>query len=59
MTVLGPNDPRAITGKALEDARANTDKWHDILGIKRMTPAQKAKYEKELGEILAFIDGDS
>jgi hypothetical protein len=55
MTTLGPNDPRAITGKALEEARKNTEKWNEMLGIKPMTAKQKARYEQELEQVLDII----
>jgi hypothetical protein len=57
--ILGPDDPRAITDPdELEAARKNTDKWHDILGIKPMTKAQKAKYERDLKAVLDLIGRD-
>jgi hypothetical protein len=55
MAVLGPNDPRAITGKAREEAQANTERWNALLGIKPMTKAEKARYEAELEQVLDLI----
>ena len=58
MTVLGKGDPRALKGEALEEARRNTDKWHDLLGIAPQTPAQKAAYERDLAAVLDIIGYD-
>jgi len=55
MSVLGPNDPRAITGKDWEDARANTEKWSEFLGIPPMTAKQKKEYEDRLTAVLDLI----
>lgn len=54
--ILGPNDPRAITGKKLEEARANTEKWNDFLGIKPMTAAEKKK-KREMEEAILDLIG--
>jgi hypothetical protein len=54
--ILGPNDPRAITGKELEEARKNTEKWNDILGIKPLTKKQQAAKDAKLKAILKIIE---
>ena len=57
MSVLGPNDPRAITDpKVLEEARANTEKWNEFLGIKPMTAKQK-KAKRELEDAILDLIG--
>jgi hypothetical protein len=54
--ILGPNDPRAITGKELEEARKNTEKWNDSLGIKPLTKKQQAAKDAKLKAILKIIE---
>lgn len=53
--ILGPDDPRAITGKDREAAIANTEKWNEFLGIKPLTPRQRARKEKLLNKVLTDI----
>jgi hypothetical protein len=53
--ILGPNDPRAIRGKELEEAREYTKQWRDFLGVKPMTVKQKAKYDADLAAVLDLI----
>jgi hypothetical protein len=55
MATLGPDDPRAITGKAREEAQANTERWNALLGIKPMTKAERKRYEDDLADILNII----
>lgn len=55
--ILGPDDPRAITGKAREDAEAYTERFNElVLGIKPLTKRQKADRQRKLDDILRAID---
>ncbi|MET0441322.1 MAG: hypothetical protein ABW071_04990 [Casimicrobiaceae bacterium] len=57
--ILGPDDPRAITGKELEEARAYTERFNrDVLGLKPLTPKQQADKDKLLDSILDAIGWD-
>lgn len=59
MTALGPNDPRAITDpKALAEARKNTERWNEMLGIKPLTKKQQAAKDALLDQILDVIAED-
>lgn len=49
--ILGPNDPRAITGEAI----ANTEKWAEVLGIKPMSEKEKAEKRELEDAILGLI----
>ena len=54
--ILGPDDPRAITGKELEDARAYTERFNrEVFGMKPMTAKQKADKRKLEEAILRTI----
>ena len=53
--ILGPDDPRAITGEAFEEAKRNTELWNTMLGFKPPSGADKARYERELQEVLDMI----
>ena len=53
--ILGPDDPRAITGEAFEEAKRNTELWNHFLGIKPPTEAEKARYQRDLADILDII----
>ena len=53
--ILGPDDPRAITGAERDAALANTERWNDILGIPRMSKAQQKQYDRDLNAILDLI----
>ena len=53
--MLGPDDPRAVTGKDLEEARRNTELWRHFLGIKPPTEAEKARYDRDIQDILDII----
>jgi hypothetical protein len=57
MSVLGPNDPRALTGKALEEAREYTEAFNrDVLGFKPRSKKAKAADKKKLDAILKLIE---
>ena len=54
--ILGPDDPRAITGKAREAAQAYTAAFNEhVLGLKPLTPAEEARKQKQLDTILKAI----
>ena len=55
--ILGPDDPRAITGKAREDAEAYTEWFNEqVLGMKPRTRRQKADMKARLERVLREID---
>ena len=56
--ILGPDDPRAITGKDYDEARRNTALWNTMLGFKPPSKAEQARYERELQAILDVIGYD-
>lgn len=53
--ILGPNDPRAVTGAERDAARSNTERWNELLGIAPMTKAQQERYEADLDAVLNLI----
>lgn len=53
--ILGPDDPRAITGEEREAAIANTEKWGEVLGIKPMSKKERAEKEELEDAILKFL----
>ena len=53
--ILGPDDPRAITGTELEEARRNTELWNCLLGIAPPTEAEKVQYGRDIQDILDMI----
>lgn len=54
--ILGPDDPRAITGKKLDEARRYTERFNrDVLGLAPLTPKQKADKAMLLDSILDAI----
>jgi hypothetical protein len=58
--ILGPDDPRAITGKELDDARAYTEWFNrEVLGMKPMTAKEKkakAKLEADILDAIGWPD---
>jgi hypothetical protein len=54
--ILGPDDPRAVTGAELEAARKNTERWNELLGIAPMTKTQRERYEADLNAVLDFLN---
>ena len=56
--ILGPNDPRAVTGADLEAARRNTKRWEVFFGFPPQTAAEAAETEARLDAILDLIDYD-
>ena len=54
--IFGPDDPRAITGKAREEAEAYTEEFNEkVLGLKPLTAKQKASKDALLDSILDAI----
>lgn len=56
MTAIGPDDPRAITGDELEEARAYTERFNEVvLGLKPRSAKAKARDKAKLDAILRGI----
>jgi hypothetical protein len=57
--ILGPNDPRAVTGADLEIARKYTERFNrDVLGLDPLTPEQLAEKDALLDAVLDLIGYD-
>ena len=56
--ILGPNDPNAITGEELDEARAytHTERFNEeVLGLRPLTKRQREAKDRKLAKVLADI----